>query len=53
MRLAYEQVVSNDGAPGVDGLHVDELYAYLQTHWGLTSPQYCPVVIARTQSNGC
>ncbi len=33
MTDAYEQVMKNRGAPGVDGLTVVELKAYLQSHW--------------------
>lgn len=30
---AYEQVVRNKGAPGVDGVKTEDLSAYLKTHW--------------------
>ena len=30
---AYQRVVRNGGAPGVDGVTVDELKAYCQTYW--------------------
>lgn len=30
---AYKRVVSNGGAPGVDGIKVGELKTYLQSHW--------------------
>jgi RNA-directed DNA polymerase len=30
---AYQRVVRNGGAPGVDGISVDELMAYCQKHW--------------------
>ena len=33
MLLAYDRVLRNKGAPGVDGLTVGELKAYLQHHW--------------------
>jgi RNA-directed DNA polymerase len=33
MRCAYERVVANEGAPGVDGLTVAELKPWLQAHW--------------------
>lgn len=33
MKAAYQRVVSNGGAPGVDGLCVQSLRSYLQTHW--------------------
>ena len=30
---AYARVVQNGGAPGVDGMTVDELAAHVQEHW--------------------
>jgi RNA-directed DNA polymerase len=33
MLQAFNRVVSNKGAAGVDGLTVDELWAYCQQHW--------------------
>jgi len=33
LRLAYKRVVQNGGAPGVDGVTVAQLQAYLKTHW--------------------
>ncbi len=33
MRTAYRRVVGNKGAPGVDGMTVDELRGYLKAHW--------------------
>lgn len=33
MRLAYQRVVENKGAPGVDGLRVDELKDWLIRNW--------------------
>lgn len=33
MRLAYQRVVENKGAPGVDGLRVDELKDWLKRNW--------------------
>jgi len=44
MLCAYERVVKNQGAPGVDGLTVTEFKPWLQAHWpsirtaGATSP---------------
>jgi len=34
MLRAYERVVKNQGAPGVDGLTVSEFKPWLQRHWG-------------------
>jgi len=33
MWKAYRRVVKNKGAPGVDGMTVDDLGCYLKTHW--------------------
>src|SRR5713226_8680580 len=33
MFIAYERVVKNQGAPGVDGLTVSEFKPWLQRHW--------------------
>jgi hypothetical protein len=33
MFMAYERVVKNQGAPGVDGLTVSEFKPWLQGHW--------------------
>lgn len=33
MRLAYQRVVENNGAPGIDGLRVDELKDWLKRNW--------------------
>ena len=33
MLKAYERVVRNRGAPGADGMRVDDLKAWLQAHW--------------------
>jgi RNA-directed DNA polymerase len=33
MFSAYEQVVSNKGAAGIDGMTVEQLKPYLQEHW--------------------
>jgi RNA-directed DNA polymerase len=33
MRLAYQRVIENKGAPGIDGLRVDELKDWLKQHW--------------------
>lgn len=33
MLRAYDRVTSNKGSPGVDGMRVEDLGSYLQTHW--------------------
>ena len=33
MRRAWQQVKDNQGAPGVDGLTVDEFPAFAREHW--------------------
>ena len=33
LRRALKQVRQNQGAPGIDGMSVDELPGYLRDHW--------------------
>lgn len=33
LRRAYQRVVSNKGAPGADGMTVDQLAGYVKQHW--------------------
>lgn len=52
--LAYKRVVQNGGAPGVDGVTVAELQAYLKTHWGtrkaeLLAGTYRPKPVRRVE----
>jgi group II intron reverse transcriptase/maturase len=54
LRLAYKRVVQNGGAPGVDGVTVAELQAYLKTHWGtvkaeLLAGTYRPMPVKRVE----
>jgi len=54
LRLAYKRVVQNGGAPGVDSVTVDELQAYLKTHWEsvkaeLLTGTYRPAPVRRVE----
>ena len=51
---AYERVVSNAGAPGVDGVTVDDLKAHCWTHWPrireeLLGERYKPQPVRRVE----
>ena len=51
---AYERVVRKGGAPGVDGMTVDELMPYCQEHWArireeLLSGRYRPQPVRRVE----
>jgi RNA-directed DNA polymerase len=52
MRLAYQRVIQNKGAPGVDGLTVAELQDWLKVHWpsvkrALVDGRYLPQPVRR------
>jgi RNA-directed DNA polymerase len=52
MLCAYERVVKNQGAPGVDGLTVAELKPWLQAHWksvrqALLAGEYMPGAVRK------
>lgn len=52
MLCAYERVVANEGAPGVDGLKVAELKPWLQAHWknvrqALLAGEYMPAAVRK------
>ena len=54
LRSAYERVVQNGGAPGVDGVTVTELQAYLKTYWdavkaALLAGTYRPSPVRRVE----
>jgi RNA-directed DNA polymerase len=49
---AYERVVTNEGAPGVDGLTVSEFKPWLQAHWAkvrqaLLAGEYMPAAVRK------
>ena len=52
MLCAYERVVKNEGAPGVDGLTVSEFKPWLQAHWksirqALLAGEYMPGAVRK------
>jgi RNA-directed DNA polymerase len=54
MLLAYDRVLRNKGAPGVDGMTVGELNAHLKTHWpahkeALLKGEYQPQPVRRVE----
>ena len=54
MRAAYQQVSRNGGAPGIDGMSVEELGRYLAVEWqgikeALLSDRYQPQPVKRVE----
>ena len=54
MLCAYERVVANEGAPGVDGLTVAELKPWLKAHWAkvrqaLLTGEYMPSAVRKVE----
>src|SRR5712671_4015743 len=54
MMRAYQRVVENKGAPGVDGLPVLELKPWLQAHWpkikqALLAGEYMPRAVRKVE----
>ncbi len=54
MQEAYRRVVQNGGAPGIDGITVDELKAQCQQHWpsireALLSGRYQPQAVRQVE----
>jgi RNA-directed DNA polymerase len=54
MMRAYQRVVENKGAPGVDGLPVSELKPWLQAHWpkikqALLAGEYMPTAVRKVE----
>lgn len=52
LQRAWQRVCSNKGAPGVDGLTIDDTNTWLQTHWpriyeGLLTGTYQPQAVRR------
>jgi RNA-directed DNA polymerase len=55
LRRALQQVRRNQGAPGIDGMTVDDLEEHLKTHWptiraALVEGAYAPQPVRRTAS---
>lgn len=54
LQRALKQVRQNRGAPGIDGMTVDELPQYLKEHWPeiraqLAAGTYCPQPVRRVE----
>ena len=54
LKRALERVKRNKGAPGIDGMTVDELSAHLKAHWPgiraqLVAGSYCPQPVRRVE----
>ena len=54
LQRALKQVRQNEGAPGIDGMTVDELPVYLREHWfelraKLSAGTYCPQPVRRVE----
>lgn len=54
LQRALKQVRENQGAPGIDGMSVDELPGYLRHHWleiraQLVAGTYCPQPVRRVE----
>jgi RNA-directed DNA polymerase len=54
MLTAYRRVVGNKGAPGVDGMTVEELEPYIQAHWSrlrgeLLEDEYVPQPVRKVE----
>lgn len=52
--IACGQVMSNDGAPGIDGMKAEELFKYLVGHWqelqtGVLEGKYRPEAVRRVE----
>jgi RNA-directed DNA polymerase len=52
MQRAYDRVMRNRGAPGIDGMRCEDLKAWLKAHWprvkdALLEGGYCPQAVRR------
>ncbi len=52
LRRAWQRVKTNAGAPGIDGMTVDEFPAFCRAHWprirsALMEGTYCPAPVRR------
>ena len=52
--IACGQVMSNDGAPGIDGMKAEELFSYLVQHWkelqtSVLEGKYRPEAVKRVE----
>lgn len=56
MLQAYDRVVSNKGAAGIDGLGGERLHGHIKEHWasiraGIEASTYIPQAVAQVLSN--
>lgn len=54
LRNAWKRVKANDGAPGIDGITIEDFPAYLRAHWGdirsqLDTGRYRPQAVRRVE----
>ena len=54
MMRAYERVLRNKGAPGIDGMTVGDLKPYLKAHWPeirerLRAGRYVPLAVRKVE----
>ncbi len=58
MMRAYERVLRNKGAPGIDGMMVGDLKSHLKAHWPeireqLREGRYCPLAVQQARCHHC
>src|SRR5215210_7512729 len=54
IKVALDRVIKNGGAPGVDGMHVNQLRRHLNQHWpqivgALLEGKYKPLPVRRVE----